>query len=349
MTLARTGTLAGVLLAVAAAAHAATCTVQPGGFGSLNHVPSVGEVPSPVPAADGLVIPVDVDAAAGTILVRREGLPALSFGSPGGPVEVALAGPPVAGRIDAGGHLVLDSWDITTDFAGIALPVSPAFTTGPKSVHLLGRELPSRGVPLDFATGLVTLDGNGLITSAPIVSEPVVSNFRIVCRIEPIPDRAALPAAATLATVRGKAKVTGAASGDTLQLRARLVPGAAEIALEGRDVIVRLADAQGVDVAAVVTRAGTVSRKGKRRLVKDTDGTQLSVYAGRKGTGDAAAPTSGVLSLARGKSAVTLALTLRGLDLTALAGPLVVTVAVGDVSAERNVAAQGSGKARAIR
>jgi hypothetical protein len=336
-------------LLTAGVAHAATCTVEAPGLRSVNHIGSVGDLGSPVPSADGYGLTVDVDEAAGTFVVRRETIPVFDFNSPGGPVELTMAGAPVAGRIDATGHVRLDPWDINASFSGILLPQTPSFTTGLKSNRQFEEEFPSIGTPLDFATGVLTLDGNSKIASAPIISEPVATNFKITCRLSPIPNPAALPAGASLAKPRGTAKVTGAAEGDSLVLTAKLVPPAEGLDVAGRDVVVQIGAAPESALLIAVAHADVLGTKGKKHLVKDTDGSDLRVVAGGKGTDDAPVPTSGSLTLTPGKKGIAVKLALKGLDLATLTGTQQVTVAVGDVSASASVTVAGSGKKRKLK
>src|SRR5690606_29386341 len=153
----------------------------------------------------------------------------------------------------------------------------------------------------DFATGLVTLDGNSKIASAPIISEPVATNFKITCRLAPIPSPSVLPAGAPLAKPRGSAKVTGAAGGDSLVLPARRTPPAAGRAVAGADVVILLGAAPETAMLLVVAHGDVLAAKGKKRLVKDDGGNALRVVAGRKSGGEAAVPTSGALTLKPGK------------------------------------------------
>lgn len=336
-------------LLTAGGVQASTCTIEAPGLRGLNYVPSAGVIPSPVPDANGYAIEVEVDEAAGSIVIRREAIPVFGFGSAGGAVEMALAGAPVSGRIDATGAVRLAPWDLQAKFAGIPLPQNPSFSTGLKSNQDLDREFPSIGTALDFTTGLLTLDGNSRIPSAPIVSEPVATNYKLTCRLSPIPNAAALPAGASLAKPRGTAKVTGAAEGDSLVLTAKLVPPAEGHDVADRDVVVMIGAAPESALLVAVAHADVLAAKGKKRFVKDTDGTDLRVTAGRKGTDEAPVATSGTLTLTPGKKGIAVKLALKGLDLAALSGTQQVTVGIGDVSASASVTVAGSGKKRKLK
>ncbi|MCW5892094.1 MAG: hypothetical protein KIT14_16340 [bacterium] len=347
---ARHGTVATLALALAAGGvHAGTCTIEGAGLRSINHIGSVGDLLSPVPSANGYDIEVDVDEAAGTFIVRREAMPPFEFGSPGGNVALRLAGPVVAGRIDAKGHVRLGPWSLEADFAGIPLPQSPVFSTGIKSNQQFDKEFPSVGAALDFTTGILTLDGNAKIASAPIISEPVATNYKITCRLAPIPNAAALPAGASLVKPRGTAKVKGAPEGDSLVLTAKLVPPAEGLDIAGRDVVVQIGDTPETALLFSVAHADVLGAKGKKRLVKDAGGASLRVLKGRKGTDETPVPTSGSLVVTPGKKSIALKLTLKGLDLAALSGTQQVTVGIGDVSASAPVTVAGSGKKRKLK
>jgi hypothetical protein len=302
-----------------------------------------------VPSANGYALTIDVDEAAGTFVVRRETIPQFQFGSPAGPVTLTMDGAPVAGRIDAAGHVRLEPWFISADFAGLVLPQSPAFTTGLKSNQQFEEEFPSVGTPLDFATGLLTLDGNSKIASAPIISEPVATNFKITCRLAPIPDPSVLPAGASLAKPRGTANVTGAAGGDSLVLTAKLTAPADGLDVAGADVVIQLGNAPETAVLLVVAHGDVLAAKGKKRLVKDATGRALRVVAGRKSGGETPVPTTGALTLKPGKKGVAVKLTLKGLDLAWLAGTQPLVIGIGDVTASATMTVAGSGKKRKLK
>lgn len=338
-------------LLAAGSVHAGTCTIQPQGLRSLNYVGSAGNLLFPVGSADGHALAVDVDEAAGTFVVRRESIPAFEFDSPAGLVVLTMSGPVVSGRIDRAGHVRLAPWNIDATMveAQLVLPQSPSFSTGLKSNRQFEDEYPSVGVPLDFATGLLTLDGNSRIASAPLVEEPVATNFKLTCRLDPIPSDAVLPAGATLAKPRGVAKVTGAAEGDSLVLAARLVPPAEGLEIADRDVVIQIGAAPETALLVAVAHADVLAAKGKKRLVKDADGAALRVVAGRKVAGSAPVATSGSLTLTPGKKGIAVKLALKGLDLAALAGTQPLVIGIGDVTASATMTVSGSGKKRKLK
>jgi hypothetical protein len=338
--------LAGLLATGPRSAMAGTCTVTPGGLRSLSHVPSAGDVVSRINSADGLAIPVEVDEAAGTITVQRENIPPLDFSSQGGGVLLLLGGPTIVGTIDAAGTIVVPGFGVNTRFREIDLPLNLTFTTGPKAEQSPGGvEYVNSGVPLDFTTGEVTLTGNGTIPNAPIVEEPVVSEFFLTCRLDPIPNRDALPPGATLKGVKGKAKI-GSSTGDTLTLSAKLKPGQGTLDLADRDAIVEILKDDGSALVRVLTRAGAFTGKGKRRKAKDSDGSVVEPLVGHKGEGT---PFNGQMSLAGGKGGVALKVKVGGLDLGSLAGTVGVRIAIGTSSASSPATVQGTGNSRRFR
>jgi hypothetical protein len=335
--------LLALVAALPARAPAATCTVE--ALALVSYVPDAGDfVFSAV--SPSLVLPVDVDEAAGTLTVRREGLGVQRVNTQGGPVDVTMGGPPVTGTIDAAGNVRLPGFDVNTKFAGIIdLPTNPTLSTGRQSRTLRGVERPTRGVPLDFSTGLVTLEGADIVPSAPIVESPVISGLRLTCRLEPIPSPAALPSPATLA-LKGAARVGNPATGDTLSLQARVVGPPPDFRNE--DVFVELGDAAGAPLAMVLVRAGGLKGKGKRLSARDRDGETVRVLAGRKVVGDEPVVGGGTLVAAVKKAGATVKVKVKGLDLAALPAEVTATVTVGATVATARVPVRGSGKKRKL-
>jgi hypothetical protein len=339
--------LAGVLAgAVPGRAAAGTCTIIQGGLFSISHVAAAGDVFSRINSANGVGIPVEVDEAAGTITILRENIVPFVFPTPGGDAELLLGGPTVAGTIDAAGHIVVPDFGVNTRFRNIDLPLTITFSSGPKVLESPGGvEHANSGVPLDFTTGEVTLTGNGTIPSAPIVEEPVASEFFLTCRLDPIPNRDALPAGATLKGVKGRAKL-GGASGDTLALSAKLKPGQGTIDLANRDALVEILKDDGTTLVRILAHAAALTGKGKRRQAKDADGSLVEPLVGHKGEGT---PFKGQLSLVGGKGGVGLKLKVGGLDLSQLAGTVGVQIAIGTTTASRTATVQGTSNSRRLK
>jgi hypothetical protein len=327
-------------------ALAATCTIPSGGAALVTHVPSAGDFE--FPSVDALVLQVDIDAGAGTFTLHRDDVAPIDVGTQGGPVKLLLAGPAAVGSIDASGNVTIPGFAYSEVFAGQPLPGNPALTTTSFSTDLNGVEYPGHGTPLDFSTGILTLEGADVLPNAPIVGEAVVSGISITCQLAPVPDPSTLPKALSLKSVGGVAKTGKAGKPDTLVLHAVLLPGTTGPDFAGKDVLVGIRGSGTDDAVLLLVRAGSLHKKGRKLSVRDTDGTALEVLAGRKGTQDAPAPTSGTLSVTPGKR-TPLALRVQGLDLTALSGNMVVTVTVGPLVASANVAVSGSGKTRRLR
>ena len=342
------GIVVGAALAVAlpGSVRAATCTIKTGGASLVTHVPSAGDFV--FPSVDERVLQVDVDSGTGTFTIRRDGIAPMDVGTQGGPVKLLLAAPPATGSIDAAGNVTVPGFAFTEIFAGQPLPGAPTISTTAYSTDLNGREFPGHGTPLDFTTGVLTLEGAVKLPNAPIVSEDVVSGLSITCQLAPVPDPSALPKAATLKGVGGVAKAGKAGKPDTLVLHATMVPGGVTPDFAGKDVLVGIRGSGDDDAVLLLVRGGTLRKKGRKLSVRDTDGMALKVLAGVKGGEDAPSPTSGTLSVASGKKSSKLNLRVQGLDLTTLSGNLVVTLTVGPVASSANVAVSGSAKARRL-
>jgi hypothetical protein len=325
-------------------ALAATCTIMPGGATLVTHVPSAGDFE--FSSVDTRVLQVDIDPGGGTFTLHRDDVAPIDVGTQGGPVKLLLAGPAAVGSIDASGNVTIPAFAYSELFAGQPLPGNATLSTTAYSTELNGVEYPGHGTPLDFTTGIVSLEGAGVLPNAPIVSEPVVSGIRLTCQLAPVPDPSTLPDAPTLKNVGGVVKTGRAGKRDTLTLHAVLVPGGTLPDFAGKDVLIGLRGAGSGDGVLVLVRAGALRKKGKRLAVRDSDGTALKVLAGRKGTDDAPSPTSGALTVASSKR---INLRIQGLDLAALSGSLVVTLTVGPLAPTANVTVSGSGKTRRLR
>jgi hypothetical protein len=334
-------------LATARIATAATCTIVPNGLSLVSNVPSAGDFT--FTASPDVTIPVDLAEAAGTLTMRRANLPTVNVGTQGGPVDVVLAGPDVAGTIDAAGHVSLPNFTTNTSFLGsIDLITNPTLSTVTQSTQLPnGTEHAIRGVPLDFSTGLVTLHGAGVVPTAPIVNEPVVAGLRITCRLEPIPNAANLPAAPALPSFSGTAVTGSASKGDTLAVKARLAPGDVPFDFAGKDVFLQLRGAAG-DVVMLLVRAGGFKGKGKRFAARDRDGALVKVVVGRREVSGTPVAGAGTITVATSAKGATMKARVKGLDLSALSGDVVATVTVGPNAASRPVAVRGSGRKRKL-
>jgi hypothetical protein len=362
--------LPAVLLLVSVATGTAravqgTCTITK--LVSINDL----HLPFRVPIANGVAMPVEFDEAAGTFAMSRDAWSA-QFGAPGAPFPVGfgdiqgfivMSAGNVAGTIDAAGNVTLTDFAIA--FATDACPPrSPDYPitldlmSGTQFLTNIGQVSRLHGDPLDFTTGTLRLAGEGLIPDACLAPFAILSGLDLTCTLAPIPDRAKLPPAPKLAKTAGKARIGGALpteppkkpdKGDVLGLKTQLVDWKAPIDFVGQDVYVRLAMASD-DTTVVVLRvpAGKFQAKGKKVVVRDTDGTAIEVATGHKKNDTVSAAFGGTMVMVSGRKSATAKLSLLGLDLGALSGPATLTVAVGSRSASADVMVRGSGKSRKI-
>ena len=260
----------------------------------------------------------------------------------------------VTGTIDGAGTISLPHFEETlqTDFEKPLRPLTdmPNLSTTLTQTTVGGVVYTTRGVPLDFTTGDVTLIGTGPLQNAPGSNGPTASGILMACRLSPVPDRTKLPAAATLKVAAGKARIGGPVAandkGDVLSLKLALTPGGVAIDPTAGDLFVRIA-AGTQEVVLLLVPAGKLQPKGKKKLVAtDTDGTIIQVLTGHKQSGDTSSAFGGSLTIAKGKKAAALKGTVQGLDLGALTGAATVTVVVDGVEASKSVTVKGSGSTR---
>jgi hypothetical protein len=355
-----------LLHATVAGATSGTCTISQ--FVNLNRL-GLG-LDFPGPKANGTAMTVDFDEAAGTFTMHRDawandfpdGMDFLTVGQVRGIILMTPGA--VGGTIDSNGTVTLRDFPIifSTDFCPDpvtnALPQYPLTlspSTGIQVRELAGQPDVTEGVPLDFTTGRMTLVGLGL-NSAPCGSGGGVdSGFLMTCQLGPIPSQTALRKAARLTRSTGRAtlrKDTSAAivdgdEGDAFTLKAKLATGADPLALDGsQDVLVRLSDGSGVELALVRVAGSRFRKKGKRLVAKDTDGKTIQVPVGHLKDASASAVFGGSLTIVAGKKTAALTLQVEGLDLSRLGSSASVTVAVGRENMARSVAVRGAGTTR---
>jgi hypothetical protein len=333
-----------------------------------------------MPVATGFAIPVEFDEAAGTFTMDHDawraqfpglGAEFLTIGGVHGYLQFDEGD--TVGTIDASGTIALPAFGVTnsTDFVDPppTLPVvDHDASTGAvvRSVSVVSRAV--LGVPLDFATGRLVLVGLGFILGAPGSGGTNMAGFRIACTLSPIPDPSLLPPGASLAKVKGKAKVdkkafANGSKADQLTLRATVVPGPTPLVLDGTQSLVLGISVGGAETVTIFVAGGDFQKKGKKLVVTrdDTckikkgqttgvcrdDGSTacesfadcasdpaLQVLAGRKEEGEAQSQLGGTITIKPGKggSAVVFA-KVQGLDLADVTGEIDVTVAIGSVSA----------------
>jgi hypothetical protein len=333
--------LIAVMLGAPGLAGAGTCTVS-----SLYlMVRNTGTADALVPVG-GFVIPTTIDETAGTLAFDLSTFPNTLFNIT---VDVELDFPPngvFAGTIDAAGNVSVPNLEI--DFlphiGAVPEPIvaSPTLTTGIGIATVGGKDYPTEGVPLDFGTGLVTIQGHVLVPDPPNFNAPVTTGLSLKCTLDPPPDTTKLPKAPALAHAGGKGKLGKAPAptdttveGDKLTLHAVLTQGTHALDPTASDVFVRLRDSAGADVALVWVPAGGLTVKGKTLSVIDKDGSKLHVPLGHKNNPHGTLPPlSGSLTLKRTKTGFKLALKESGLDLSTLAsGNASVTVGIGTITA----------------
>lgn len=322
-----------------------------------------------IPVVNGLVMPVSFDEASGTFSMSRDawssqfGANGATFATGFGPDGFLILGPgTVTGTIDAGGNVVLPDFALAfaTDFCpprSPDYPLSPNLTTEAQFLEVTGQTFSTTGVPLDFSTGSLTLEGQDVIPSACGAPGALLSGLRLTCTLSPIPNQASLPPAPTLAATGGKAIIgkplpttppTKPVKGDVLTLKTKLEGWVAPPVDFGRDVHVNLATGDGTVVLLHVP-AGKLQTKGKKAFVKDTDGTSIVVVTGHEANDTVSAAFGGTVTFISGKKGIVLKVRVLGLDLQGVTGPLTLAVAVGPRSATVAVNANGTGKVRKIK
>jgi len=299
----------------------------------------------------------------------------------------------VTGTIDAAGNVVLPSFAETllTDYVK-PLPVlmnAPTVSTGIRQQTLGGTAYPSVGTPLDFTTGVLTLAGTDRLVGAPGGIGDNASGFKMTCRLAPIPTPANLPKPPlVLGKLGGKVRVATRAApqarpladaGDTLSMRATLIPGPSAPAVDGsQDFFVRVT-AAGKEVALVFVPAPGFTAKGKRLVASRDDAcdtrskrckgdtsqsctTPADCTSGKKSiqafAPDATDPDleklsgtpmlGGSIVLKRARRAIRLSLRVPGLALAALTTTGTITVTVGPVDATRAIVVRATGGKRAF-
>lgn len=342
-------------------ATSGTCTITSAiSSNSLN-------LPFQVPVANGLSMPVEFDAASGMFSMTRDAW-SDQFG-PGGAMFETGFGPQgfmimspgtVTGTIDAGGNVILPGFAMAfaTNFCpprSPDYPIVPDLTTGAQFRFVTGQVFPLAGVPLDFATGTLTLEGEDIIPAACGSPGPLLSGLRLTCTLAPIPDPTELPPPPALAPLTGKARIGKLLpmtaprkpdKGDILTLKTRLADWTTPLDVADRDLYVRVSDASGALVLLRVP-AGKFQTSGKKTLVRDTDGTGIRVSTGHKESGAVSAAPGGIITLVTDKHArTTLKLRVQGLDLGHLSSAASVTIAVGPHSATAAITVHGMGRSR---
>lgn len=361
-----------VILAAPATAHATTGTCK---ILQFANVVASYELTFSVDASTLPEMPVEFDEEAGTFSMKRDtwaaaygaiGLPFFTVGTVLG--FVVMDPGTVTGTIDNQGNVVLPSFanHFSTDFCSPRpdYPTAPTLATTRQRYITQNAPYESQGVPIDPATGELTLEGFDIIPAACGAGGPTLNGLRMRCRLNPIPNLAMAPDPTALAKVSGKAQIgkplpasapAKPDKGDVLTLKAKLMAGGATFDFPGTDTYVEVRS--GTDSLVVIRiPAGKIVKKGKSFKVtdkpakgSDPDGVVFDVLKGRKQNATVQAATGGSLTLTPGKNDIALALTAQGLELSALGGTVRVGLLSGDYEASANVNVKGAGKKRGLK
>ena len=342
-----------VLMAISAPdvamATSGTCTITDIASHIAGGGPGVLDLP-PVSQAVGLAMPVEFDEASGTFSLTRDvwanrfgpaGAEAPTGFGPGSDYFLIMTAGTVTGTIDAGGNITLPGFSFTFSTDVCEPPkntygLTTNLDTGLQILTLGPTPVEVQGKALDFSTGSVELFGADVIP-APCLTSPLVSGINLTCTLSPIPDQSKLPAAPKVTRLAGVGKLgkplpttqpTKPDKGDVLTLKGALAPGGAKLDFTSR-VIIRVADGTGTDLLFVEVPSGKLVHKGKAYVVKDTNGSVLTVLIGQKSNGPVSSTTGGTLRFTQTKKSVKLAAVLQGLDLTGVSSTAQVTIAVG--------------------
>lgn len=337
--------VAALVVAVGATyARASTCTIT----AAYVYVKYIGAPPFPLPTMIGYAIPATVAESAGTIQVDLTSLPVGDFNIQGvdNSLDLSRAGS-VMGRIDGAGNVYLPPLpvDFTTAFVpGAVLSADEPLTTGIAVVTLAGVDYPTEGASLDFATGAMRIEGQGVIPNAPF--GPATSGISLACILEPIPAQDQLPkgpsVVANAVTKPGKPGDPGTVVGDEITFKAKLKNGAALLD-PTQDFFVRLLSG-GTEILLIHLPAGALSG-GKKLTASDTDGKTLRVVVGRKQVGAVVADVAGSIVVTKSKKGLAMLLKESGLDFSGLvAGDATLTVGVGPVAASDAVTVKPGAK-----
>jgi hypothetical protein len=333
--------LVGVVLVYAASpayAVPGTCTIETAS--AIVTAPAVGTFEFPAPAA-GIVLGTDIDPATGSFTLERSGIADIDFDTAGGPATLRISGPTTVGRIDAGGNVFLPDFDMAFIFARIDLPTRPILSTAVQSKEASGVRIASAGAALDFATGLVTLDGPDVMPNAPVLEQPVISGLHMTCRLAPVPDPATLPAAAQV-RVTAKAKIGSGDADDELRLRAK-VTSPLSFAVSAADLVIRMQSDAGSDHFVAVVPAAAFQPRGRKFAAATVSvGTEV----GENGEFATVEGSATVVAKERGGS---VSLRAAGLDLSGLTGNVRATVVALPNVAVASGAVRGSGRKRKLK
>jgi hypothetical protein len=327
------GGIALIAAAWTASAMAATCTITQ----ARVLVPD-GGFDVALPDMVGYAIPTEVTESSGAFQMDFSGVPVGNFNIVvDNSISLAPAGV-VTGTLDSNGNIALPP--ITVDFRTALTPetlhTTEFLTTGIASVTLSGNDYATIGIPLDFGSGMLRMQGSGIVFNAPVVGTST-TGVLLDCTLTPIPSQDNLPDGPRL-TVRGTAKPgkpgeAGTVVGDNLTVKAKIKNGAATADLT-QDVFVRIAVGE-TEAVLVRVPGGSLTKSGKKFTASDTDGSVVHLLSGRKTEGSTKAALAGSLVAVQSKKGVTLTLKQSGIDMAPLAagGAATATVSIGGFTA----------------
>jgi hypothetical protein len=286
-----------------------------------------------LPSVQGFAIPVEVGETDGTFQMDFTNMPTGDFNISGVDNSIKLAATTVTGTIDAGGNVALPPMLVrfTTDLLpGVFLDAMEPITTGLAAVTLAGRDYATEGAALDFSTGSIRLEGQGIVTNAPVVGSST-SGVSLACTLAPVPVPDQLQTAPSLkahATSKpGKPQTEGAVAGDVVTFKGKIKSGDAMFD-PTQDVFVRIGS-PGADLLLVRVPAGGLTQSGKKFSATDDGGATIHVVTGRKQVGNDVADVSGSLVIVKGKKTLGVTLKHTGADMSSAASTSSVLLSVG--------------------
>jgi hypothetical protein len=332
-----------------------------------------------IPVANGLPMAVEFDEVSGTFSMSRQawfdqfGTLGASFDTGFGPHGYLIMNPDtVTGTIERDGTIALPSFpmDSATDFEGPCpctnLPlVGMGLTTGSHAGAVPEGGDSTRGAPLDFATGSVTLAGTGVIGTAPGASGSLINDVVMTCTLDSVPNQANLPESPAFTKIVGKAQV--GTDADKLVLKTTIGKSTMPLAFAtGQQMLVNLVVA-GTPV--VQMRIASFTAKGKKLTAVRDDTCKLKKNATegvckRDGTTTCATAadctTNDVIELQKGRKGESptvasvvvkpkakttpLLVNVTGVDIASLSGPVTVEVWVEGRGAKGDATVTGTTK-----
>lgn len=333
-----------------------------------------------IPIAEGVQMGVEFDEASGTFSMSRQawfdqfGAQGAQFFVGFGMTHGYLAMNPdtVTGTIERDGTIALPNFQMNsaTDFEGpcpcTLLPLEGmGLTTGSHAAAVPEGGDSTRGTPVDFATGSVTLAGTGVIPVAPGASGSLINDVLITCTLSPIPTQANLPESPAFTKIAGKAQV--GTDADKLVLKTTIGKTTTPLAFATAQQMLVNVVVAGEPV--VQMRIASLTAKGKKlTAVRDdtcklkkgaTEGSckrdatitcataadcttndVIEIQKGRKGE----SPTVASVVVKPKPKATPMSINVSGVDIGSLSGPITVEVWVDGRGAKGDATVTGTTK-----